>query len=97
MVGRWRVALQELDFKTGYIPGKDNSIADAMSRLCINNMPKKSVTTSATQRTKPLTQDHYELIAKCHNTVVGHGGVNRIMRNLKSIVEKWLGMREDVR
>ena len=50
------MALQELDFEIGYIPGKDNSIADAMSRLCINNMPKKSVTISAIQRSKPLSQ-----------------------------------------
>ena len=97
MVGRWRMALQELDFKTGYIPGKDNSIADAMSRLCINNMPKKTVTVSAIQKSKPLTPEYYEIISKCHNTVVGHGGVNRTMRNLKATVEKWVGMREDVR
>ena len=31
MVGRWRVALQELDFTIRYVPEKDNNIADAMS------------------------------------------------------------------
>ena len=41
MVGRWRMALQELDYTIGYIQGKKNDIADAMSRLCLNNMEKK--------------------------------------------------------
>ena len=30
-VGRWRVALQELDDTIGYVPGRENDIADAMS------------------------------------------------------------------
>jgi RNase H-like domain found in reverse transcriptase len=33
------LALQELDFQIIFIPGVDNVIADAMSRLCINNKP----------------------------------------------------------
>ena len=43
MVGRWRMALQELEYTIGYIPGKQNEIADAMSRLCINRMPQKQL------------------------------------------------------
>jgi len=34
---RWRLAVQDYDFNVAYIPGKDNIIADAFSRLC----PKK--------------------------------------------------------
>ena len=36
MVVRWWMALQELDFDIEYIPGVNNDIADALSRLCIN-------------------------------------------------------------
>ena len=33
-VTRWRLAVQDYDFDIAYIPGEDNFIADAMSRLC---------------------------------------------------------------
>ena len=32
------VALQELDYDMAYIPGSQNVVADAMSRLCENHM-----------------------------------------------------------
>ena len=38
MVIRWWMAIQELDFKTKFTAGTTNSIADALSRLCINRM-----------------------------------------------------------
>ena len=47
MVVRWWMALQELDFEIKFIAGSENSIADALSRLCINNKigtPKNIVT-----------------------------------------------------
>ena len=44
MVVRWHLALQELDFTIEYIKGAENTIADAMSRLCVNNTPPKSET-----------------------------------------------------
>jgi hypothetical protein len=33
-VMRWRLAVQDYDFDIAYIPGEDNIIADAFSRLC---------------------------------------------------------------
>jgi hypothetical protein len=33
-VTRWKLAIQEFDFLIEHIPGPDNIIADAMSRLC---------------------------------------------------------------
>ena len=41
IIGRWHLALQELDFDIEFVKGIDNEIADAMSRLCINNKPTK--------------------------------------------------------
>jgi RNase H-like domain found in reverse transcriptase len=41
LIFRWHLALQELDFTIHYVPGVDNQIADAMSRLCLNNKPPK--------------------------------------------------------
>ena len=36
MVGRWSMALQELDYTIAYVRGSENIVADAMSRLCVN-------------------------------------------------------------
>jgi hypothetical protein len=33
-VMRWRLAVQDYDFDIAYIPGEDNIVADAFSRLC---------------------------------------------------------------
>ena len=38
MIVRWYVALSEFSFKLEFIAGVGNNIADAMSRLCRNNM-----------------------------------------------------------
>jgi cleavage and polyadenylation specificity factor subunit 1 len=35
---RWKMIMQEFDFKLGHIPGVKNIIADTMSRLCNNNL-----------------------------------------------------------
>ena len=96
MVGRWRCALQELDFTVEYVKGKDNEIADAMSRLCINQTPTTGIV-SAIITIKPLSTERYALMTKCHNTTVGHGGVQRTLRNLKKLKQKWTGMRHDVK
>ena len=97
MVVRWWMALQELDFEIKFIAGSENSIADALSRLCINNKigtPKNIV--SALIDTKPISSDHYAAIAQCHNTVVGHSGVDKTVKRLKLIKLKWPDMRTDV-
>ena len=84
MVGRWRVALQKLDYTIGYVPGRENDIADAMSRLCLNRMEKKSGLVSSLHVKQLTTNEQYELIGSCHNATVGHGGVQRTLRNLKA-------------
>ena len=38
MIVRWYMALSEFSFNLSFIRGVDNNIADAMSRLCRNNM-----------------------------------------------------------
>ena len=96
MVGRWRMALQELDYTIGYIPGSKNEVADAMSRLCKNNMPNKGMINSLL-KIKPASTEQYTNIQRCHNALVGHGGVQRTVRNLRKINKVWDGMRDAVR
>ena len=97
MVIRWWMAMQELDFEIKFIAGTTNSIADALSRLCINrkdNAPK--ITVSALIPKTPMTTEHYKAIASCHNSMVGHSGLERTMRKLKQIKLNWPYMRNDV-
>jgi hypothetical protein len=97
MVVRWWMALQELDFEIEYIKGDQNEIADALSRLCINrkeNAPRGVV--SAILPTNPISQEHYSAIAACHNTMVGHSGVERTIKKLKSLKLNWPYMRQNV-
>ena len=82
MVGRWRVALQELDYTRGYVPGIENDIADAMSRLCLDRMEKKSGLASSLHVKQLTTNEQYELIGSCHNATVRH---------------VWPGMKEAVK
>lgn len=39
---RWRLSLEEYDFKVIYKPGKQNVVADALSRIELTNMPNVS-------------------------------------------------------
>ena len=93
MVVRWWMALQVLDFEIKFIAGSENSVADALSRLCINN---KIGTAKNIIDSKPLTAEHYAAIAQCHNSMVGHSGVDKTVKRLKLIKLKWPDMRTDV-
>ena len=97
MVGRWRMALQELDYTIGYIQGKKNDIADAMSRLCLNNMEKKVGLVSSLHAIQPTTLAQHKLIDDCHNATVGHGGVQRTLRNLQRQKHSWPGMKNAIK
>jgi transposase InsO family protein len=99
MVVRWNVALQELDFDLLYVPGDQNTIADAMSRLCLNNKPPKSPSEilAAIHGPYEILPEHYEQITLCHNAQLGHGGVERTLRKLKELKLNWPTMRLDVK
>ena len=56
--------------------GAENTTADAMSRLCVNNSPPKSETVnmSAVDGEYCLSDNAYDNLYQCHNAIVGHGG-----------------------
>jgi hypothetical protein len=100
MVQRWYTALQELDYELKYVPGDQNTIADAMSRLCPNNKvidETNNLVLAALHSQPVISDDHITLIAQCHNPMVGHGGVERTLRKLKDIKQSWQTMRADVK
>ena len=112
MVGRWFMALQELDFEIRYVKGKDNVVADAMSRLCPNLQELVIKSPPVDTGTEPynlpgpycgalevvpnMTDDQREAINMCHNRFVGHGGVDRTVNKLLTLPLKWKEMRQHV-
>jgi transposase InsO family protein len=100
MVQRWYTALQELDYDLKYVPGIHNTIADAMSRLCPNYkvMEDTTPTVLAALHSQPVIDDENNItIERCHNPVVGHGGVERTLRKIKDLKLSWPTMRADVK
>ena len=112
MVGRWFMALQELDFTIQYVKGKDNIVADALSRLCPNllDIAIYAPTTEssllpdnlpgplcgALETIPDMTEEQREAIHMCHNKFVGHGGVDRTLKKLLLLPIKWREMRQHV-
>ena len=43
---------------------------------------------------QPTTLEQNELIKKCHNATVGHGGVQRTLSNLQKQKNSWPGMKD---
>ena len=98
MIVRWHLALQELDFKILFVPGVDNNIADAMSRLCTNNKPVIPISVlSAIHGPYIISEEVYKQIGFVHNAMVGHGGVERTLQKLKNLNFIWKNMRLDVK
>jgi hypothetical protein len=103
MVIRWYIALQEFTYDLEYIPGDQNTIADAMSRLCVNRMVNQVAVNpnplilSAIVPERIISEAHYTILQQCHNAQVGHGGVERTMTKLRGITNPWLYCHQDVR
>jgi len=86
---RWRLALQEFDFRIIHIKGKDNEVADHFSRMCvmmsqIRNPDDLCVMTRSQLRQTDTTQDDNTSISSAqlafnaiHNDRNGHHGAAR--------------------
>ena len=105
MVGRWSMALQELDYTIAYVRGSENTVADAMSRLCPNLNDLVIKVQPATTGTEPdnspgpfcgalkvipeMTDTQRDALNMCHNKFVGHGGVKRTVEKLLGLPIEW--------
>jgi transposase InsO family protein len=78
---RWQLKLQEFDYNVVFIPGKDNVVADGLSRL--NALPE-------------VGPPQREEIKRFHNSVIGHHGVQRTLGFMHGAGLHWKGMRSDV-
>ena len=107
MVTRWYIALQELDYTIEYVKGSQNTIADALSRLCPNlaelalpslvlPVDEQNPLVAALEERTPANAEQLEALEMCHNANVGHGGRDRTIAKLLSLDYNWQYMRQHV-
>jgi hypothetical protein len=86
-VARMDAALREYIYQVAYIPGKDNGIADALSR-CLTSvlLPDGTITESNVK----------DIIASQHNAIEGHHGMNYTVKQLIQKGFRWQSLRRDV-
>ena len=76
MVVRWWLAIQELDYTLRFVPGVENIIADALSRLCPNLLKLQPGETpevatevlAAISVREPLPNTWADIIVTCHSS-----------------------------
>ncbi len=82
-VERWKLRLQQYNYKTEYIEGEKNTVADALSRLCVMGLG--------------MTRDDVKtLIEKYHNDIVGHHGARRTLVMMQKEGHRWYDQTFDV-
>ena len=93
---RWKLLIQSFNLD---IKGKGNEIADAFSRLCSSVECAKSSDPDIICLGEEFTiPDQWHcVIAKWHNTNIGHHGVERTLNKLRSTGHKWQYMAERMR
>ena len=105
MVGRWSLALQELNYTITYVRGSENTVADAMSRLCANLsdlvIKVRPETTGTELDNLPgpfcgalkvipdMTDEQRGALHMCDNKFVGHEGVRRTVAKLIKLPLEW--------
>ena len=104
-VKRWKLAIQHFDFDIEHVPGKDNPVADAFSRLVDPGELPPKVELNSLHNEVPqhyIKPERYKVIEKVHNSLVGHHGVELTMRKLRTLLKSenqqpWKSMTLDVR
>jgi hypothetical protein len=91
-VQRWKFFIQQFDATVEYIKGKDNVVADALSRLL--PIPEEEMNL---MKEFDLTDHARTIIPQFHNSIVGHHGVERTYAKLQKAGHNWEYMREHVK
>jgi hypothetical protein len=99
---RWKIETQSFDFTLKYIKDSENDLADAFSRMCVNeeeeevkerviNAFKKR---SSSKRNEKVERVHipnhqYKMIGRFHNQTVGHKGIDTTIKLMEENGHKW--------
>jgi transposase InsO family protein len=96
-VQRWRTFLQEFDCDVEHIAGELNVVADALSRCCENLTENEShclqqlqanyVADAHGNMQPDIPAEILAGLRKCHNSIIGHHGVNRTLDRLQQYCE----------
>ena len=97
------MALSKFSFTLEFIPGVKNDIADAMSRLCQNNMVdspqeyfEEHILSAISASTKP-NESQIAQIGKLHISKVDHFGLERTLKRFKDRKDVWQSKRQQIR
>jgi hypothetical protein len=83
-VVRWRMVLAEYDFDIQHLPGDDNLVADALSRVPLRTDPIiASLTVNEPNLPTFGPGTLHDVLSRYHNAMVGHVGVNALMNRLR--------------
>ena len=96
--------MSSYDFDVEHIPGKNNIVADGLSRFCTMDPTEQEVTKEyinilieeSVRGVPRIPHQAYEKICLVHNDSVGHNGVNVTLDRLSRKDKKWEHMRRDV-
>lgn len=77
---RWRLRLQEFDFRLIHVPGKTHYVADGLSR-CL-------------AMTNRFDEDKFSIVRKSHNCIKGHRSKEQLKAYLQEDGNNWTDLEE---
>ena len=99
MIVRWYMALSEFSFTLEFIYGVYNDVADSLSSMFDSPKeysPEYILSALHIESYEP-SPSQYSKIGMLHNTVVGHYGLERILKRFKELKDTWKYQRQHVR
>ena len=98
-VQRWLSVFQGYDYDIQFVKGSSNQIADAFSRLSFsnNNNEIESICIASELEMTRIPPREHALIAKVHNSTVGHHGVETTLHKLAKAGHLWPNMKQHVK
>lgn len=89
---RWKLWLQQFQFHVKHIPGKENVVADMLSRApVVNNEGDQEAFLLAFNYDECVSPHFSSLIGQCHSDMAGHHGVELTLSKIRRLLETMRG------